>query len=71
MIQGGELIDEVRRLGGTIVLLLHVDRPPQIVLRLRRDAEWLIEEIRRRKPEVVAELKRRYLGCAVLSERIQ
>lgn len=66
-----ELIDEVRRLGGSIVLILHVDAPPQLDLRIRRDAGWLIEEIRKRKPQVVAEIKRRYLNRVVLSERVQ
>jgi hypothetical protein len=71
VIASSVLVDEVRRLGGAIVLLLYVDRPPAIDLRLPREAGWLIEEIRRRKPEVVTELKRRYLGAAVLSERVQ
>lgn len=71
MIDGSVLVDEVRRLGGSILLRLYVDAPPAIDLRLPREAAWLIEEIRRHKPEVVTELKRRYLGAAILSERVQ
>jgi hypothetical protein len=71
MIAASLLVDEVRRLGGSIVLLLYIDRPPAIDLRLPRKAGWLIEEIRRRKPEVIAELKRRDVVGVVLSERVQ
>ena len=62
MIAAAELVDEVLRLRGSIVLLLYVDRAPEIDLRVRGDARWLIEEIRKRKSGVVTELKRRYLG---------
>lgn len=65
------LIDEVRKLGGSIVLILHTDRPPQIDLQVPQNADWLIDAIRERKPEVVAELRRRYLTGVVLSERVQ
>ncbi len=71
MIRPEVLVDEVKKLGGTIVLLLFVDRPPAIELELPQTAEWLIEAIRQRKPEIVNELKRRYMKAAVLSERIQ
>jgi hypothetical protein len=71
MIAAPVLVDEVRRLGGSIVLVLHVDRPPELELELPQTASWLIEQIRRRKPEVVAELQRRYLTGSVLSERVQ
>jgi hypothetical protein len=59
------LVDEVRRLGGSIVLLLYVDRPPEIAVRVPREAGWLIEEIRRHKPEMLAELKARWLQPGV------
>ena len=71
MIEPSVLVDEVRRLGGSIVLLLYVDTPPAIDLRLPREAGWLIEEIRRHKQEVITELKRRYLGATILSARVQ
>jgi hypothetical protein len=64
------LVDAVRQLGGSIVLLLYVDREPELDISVPRKADWLIEEIRRRKPEVVEELSRRYVG-AVRSERVQ
>lgn len=71
MISPSLIVDEVRRLGGSIVLLLYLDRPPAIDLRVPLEAGWLIEEVRERKPEVVEELKRRYLTGIVLSERVQ
>jgi hypothetical protein len=71
MIAASLLVDEVRRLGGSIVLLLYVDRPPAIDLRLPRKSGWLIEEIRRCKPEVIAELRRRYVVVVVPSEQVQ
>lgn len=69
MIPPSELVNEVSRLGGRIWLELGPQE--QICVEVPRRAGWLVEEIRKRKPEVVAELKRRYLGCAVLSERVQ
>jgi hypothetical protein len=59
------LVDEVRHLGGSIVLLLYVDRPPEIAVRVPREAGWLIEEIRRRKPELLSELEARFLQPGV------
>ena len=44
-------MDEVQRLRSSITFLLYRDRPPQIDLRVRSDARWLIQEIHRRKPE--------------------
>jgi hypothetical protein len=49
VIGAAKLVDEVQRLRGSIILLLYRDRPPQIDLRVRSDAGWLIEEIHRRK----------------------
>jgi hypothetical protein len=71
MIEPCGIVDEVRRRGGSIVLLIYVDRPPAIDLRLPREARWLVEEVRQHRPEVVTELKRRYLTGTVLSERVQ
>ncbi len=65
MISPAVLVDEVRRLGGTIILLLYVDSSPAIDLCLPRNAGWLIEEIRRRKPEVLEELRARWLKLAL------
>ena len=65
------LIDKVRELGGSIVLVLHFDRPPELELDVPRNAGWLIEAIRRSKPEIVDELRRRYMVGVVLSERVQ
>lgn len=65
------LIDEVERLGGRIVLLLYVDRAAEVEIELPQASEWLVDEIRLRKPEVIVELKQRYLTCAVLSELVQ
>jgi hypothetical protein len=63
-------IDEVRRLGGSIVLVMHVDRPPEIELDLPQKTGWLVDAIREHKPEVVSELRRRYLTGTILSQRV-
>jgi hypothetical protein len=65
------IVDEVQRLGGSIVLLMYVDRAPAIDLRLPKEAGWLVEEVRRHKPDVVEELKRRFLAGIVLSGKVQ
>lgn len=59
MIPPSELVNEVFRLGGRVWLELGAQE--QICLELPRKAGWLVEEIRRRKPEVLAELKARWL----------
>jgi hypothetical protein len=58
MIPPSELVNEVFRLGGRVWLELGAQE--QICLDLPRKAGWLVEEIRRRKPEVLAELKARW-----------
>jgi hypothetical protein len=54
------LINEVRSLGGSIVLLVDNDGTA-LRLTLPASARWLRLEIVRRKVEIVAELRRRYL----------
>lgn len=71
MIPASALVDEVGRIGGSVVLLLFIDRPPEIELDLPRTARWLVEAIREQRSEVVNELRRRYLTAAVLSDRVQ
>jgi hypothetical protein len=63
MIPPSELVNEVFRLGGRVWLELGAQE--QICLDLPRKAGWLVEEIRRRKPEVLAELKARWLQPGV------
>jgi hypothetical protein len=63
MIPPSELVNEVLRLGGRVWLEFGAEE--QICLDLPRKARWLIGEIRRRKPEVLAELKARWLQPGV------
>ena len=60
MISVDVLLSEVERLGGSLVLLIDEDGD-FLRLRFPQSARWLRDEIRRRKPEVVTELKWRYL----------
>lgn len=63
MTNAGLLVDEVHRLNGSIVLL--VDRQGEhLRVRVPPQAGWLLAELQRRKPAVVAELRRRYLQRA-------
>jgi len=54
------LLENVREAGGEVMLLLD-DCGASLKLRLPDEAAWIREEIRARKLEVVAELRRRYL----------
>ena len=55
-----ELVAQVFSLGGKIVLELRA-ADPKLSLSLPNSAAWLRDEIKRRKPEVVAEMATRYL----------
>ena len=59
MIPVDVLLAEVQRMG-SVVLIVGEDGE-SLRLTLPKSASWLREEIRRRKPEVVSELKWRYL----------
>lgn len=63
MIPPSELVSEVFRLGGRV--WLEQGAQEQICLDLPRKAGWLAEEIRCRKPEVLAELKARFVQACV------
>jgi hypothetical protein len=52
------LLEDVREAGGEVMLQLD-GRGASLKLRLPDEAAWLREEIRARKLEVVAELRRR------------
>jgi len=60
MIPVDQLLAEVSRLGGSVILV--IDEGGEFLrLRFPQNATWLRDEISRRKPEVVSELKWRYL----------
>lgn len=72
--EAANLVDKVHQAGGRVILLLFVDRPPQISVTLSLRGEQrksLIDELRQHRNAVIAELRRRYLTGAVLSERVQ
>lgn len=60
MITAAVLVDELRQLGGTIILLVDC-RGSHLKVQVPAEANWLLAELKRRKPAVVAELRRRYL----------
>ena len=63
MIPASALVDEVRFLNGSLVLLL--DRSGTFLrLVLPTKAKWLRAEIERRKPDIITELRQRYLQGA-------